>query len=212
MSKDLNKPRGARIKRLRKESGLSVKDVAERVDHSEQAVYQWEAGANIKPENVSKLAKIFRVPQSYIYDGNSVSGVRLLGKSRDNDYPKISLDRIRGVPFDTVMAELHEAEEFVAAHFPTGDTSLAFELVDDSNSPTFGSGDVIIVDPARSARPGCYVLAQIDENEYIFRRYRQHDFGFSLVPDNPDWPTLNSEKSDIRLCGVMTQYVKPAQT
>lgn len=212
MSTKLNKPRGTRIKRLREESGLSVKELAERVDHSEQAVYQWESGANIKPENVSKLARIFRVPESYIYDGNSVSGVRFLGKNVPGFFPKIPLDRMRGVPFDSVMAELHEAEEFVAAHFPTGDTSLAFELVDGSNSPTFGSGDVIIVDPARPTRPGCYVLAQIDDDEYVFRRYRQHDSGFSLVPDNPDWPTLNSEKSNIRLCGVMTQYVKPAQT
>ena len=54
---------GARLRSIRKERGLSVKELAERIDVSFSTIYRWENGDRI-PDIVTlmKLAKLFDVP------------------------------------------------------------------------------------------------------------------------------------------------------
>ncbi len=58
---------GERIKRARNSTGLSQKDIAEKLGITQQSYSNWESGrANPSPENLRKLADILEVSPSYI--------------------------------------------------------------------------------------------------------------------------------------------------
>lgn len=56
-----------RITELRKKSGLSQEELAEKLDVSRQAISRWESGATAPDaENLIKLSKIFNVSTDYL--------------------------------------------------------------------------------------------------------------------------------------------------
>lgn len=211
MAKQLNRARGQRIKALREKMGWSVRKLALVAGVSLQAVYQWEAGKTIKPGNVDRLAEIFNVSSHYIYNGNGEAGIGLTPIDTLPRVPKVSLDGFPVTDFDEFMTGVQSTQEYVACHYETGDRAFAFQVMDESNAPSFRVGDTIIADPDREPIPGAYVLAVVDGREYVFRRYRKHADGFALVPENSDWPTLDSKDFEIAIYGVMTEFARPAR-
>jgi SOS-response transcriptional repressor LexA len=75
--------------------------------------------------------------------------------------------------------------------------AFAILLGDDSMAPAFQPGDVVVIDPALTPRPGDHVAVRMaHDNEVLFRRYHQRkeqstgrDYA-ELAPVNPAWPTL----------------------
>lgn len=80
----------------------------------------------------------------------------------------------------------------------------ALRVTDDSMSPEFQEGCLIIVDPTGVARDGAFVLAEL-ENGYLLRRLRFSGGITRLEPLNPDYAAveLNDGLSSIR--GVVVQ-------
>jgi transcriptional regulator with XRE-family HTH domain len=66
---------GFRIRRLRKERGMTQQQLADVVGVSQRQVLQWEKGYTVAPseENMEKLATIFNVTASYLYAGEAAS-------------------------------------------------------------------------------------------------------------------------------------------
>jgi len=211
MGQKINKPRGDRIKALREAARMEPQELADSMKVSVQSVYSWQAGKPIKPQNVERLAEIFRVSESYIYRGIGDDGVEFMQKSSTRSVPQISLDTVAVQDFDTFMAQVQQSEHYTACRFSTGDNSFAFRLLDDSNAPVYCEGDVIVVDPDISPEPGDYVLAQINKREYVFRRYRLYENGFALAPANLDYPTIHSDNAEIAIFGVMTEFGRQAR-
>ena len=82
--------------------------------------------------------------------------------------------------------------------------SFALELAGNSMAPAFKEGDRVVIDTSLKPEPGDYVAAMAGD-VILFRRYRQRQSGFELVPENQDWETLSSN-DDIRIVGVMTEH------
>ena len=62
---------GQRIKRLRKELGITQQELSIRVSVTSSAVGQWERGdtKGLKPENLLAVANLFKMPVEYIITG-----------------------------------------------------------------------------------------------------------------------------------------------
>lgn len=81
-----------------------------------------------------------------------------------------------------------------------------------SNDDTFNEGDRIIVDCQVTPLPGDYVVARNGEHEATFKKYRPRgvdDQGrevFELVPLNPDYPPMRSDRQAIHIIGVMVEH------
>ena len=60
---------GRNIKRLRKEHGLSVLELAQRLSgQTPQAIYNWQSGRNLPTaENMIELSLIFNTPLEKLY-------------------------------------------------------------------------------------------------------------------------------------------------
>jgi transcriptional regulator with XRE-family HTH domain len=59
---------GDKIKKLRIERGLTMKEVATKVEVSEATISRWESGdiANMKKDKIAKLAKALNAPTDYL--------------------------------------------------------------------------------------------------------------------------------------------------
>lgn len=72
--------------------------------------------------------------------------------------------------------------------------AFAFEVHDDSMSPKFNSGDIVVFNPIKDSKevlPGAFVIAFLSSiNKAIFRQYKVRSGGsFELFPLNDNWPS-----------------------
>ena len=70
-------PIGQRLRLLRKERGLSMKEVAQKVGVSVSTYRDWEYGRAIQGEPYVKLSEVFQVPVTEILTGKRSSAERV---------------------------------------------------------------------------------------------------------------------------------------
>lgn len=107
-----------------------------------------------------------------------------------------------------------EAEEWVYVSETTpSDSTFALRVVGDSmvspypSEQSFPSGTVIIVDPARGAGPGDYVIAKDVQTQQATFKKLAHDGGrWFLKPLNPAYPTVEIDDPSIRIIGRVVEY------
>lgn len=91
---------------------------------------------------------------------------------------------------------------------------FSLEVAGMSMSPDFMPGDKLVVDASKSPYPGCFVIAQNGSHEATFKKYRAVGYDehgretFELVPLNPDYPTMDSTKQEIRIIGVVVEHLR----
>lgn len=79
-------------------------------------------------------------------------------------------------------------------------------------NPVFNEGDLVIIDPDESPRPGDYVVASNGGDEATFKKYRPRGIDengqevFELVPLNEDYPPMHSDRQHIEIIGVMVEH------
>lgn len=101
-------------------------------------------------------------------------------------------------------------EGFDTIEAPIGCSPRTFGLKIEGKSmePRFHEGDVVIIDPEESPRPGDFVAAKNGKEEATFKKYRPRgtdEMGrevFELVPLNDDFPTLRSDRDGLIIIGV----------
>lgn len=105
--------------------------------------------------------------------------------------------------------------DFIYVDDETPDGSFAFRLRGDSMEPTFSEGDIVVIDPTIRPNPGDFVVAQRCDGadiESTFKKYRARGIDrdgrtvFELVPLNPDYPTLYSDREQCEVVGVMVEH------
>lgn len=110
-----------------------------------------------------------------------------------------------------------ESGDFISVDDDTPDGSFALIVEGRSMEPVFLEGDIIVIDPNLTARPGDYVLGCrvnefTGEFETTFKKYRARGVDsmgrevFELVPLNDDYPTISSADQQIEVAGVMVEH------
>ena len=96
-----------------------------------------------------------------------------------------------------------------------GKNAFALRVQDDSMSPELKEGDVLIVDPDQSLRPGGLVVAKHqDSMEVIIRRYKQLSADhlaqeFELNPINDNWAGIRVEQSrNYQIIGIVLAFFR----
>lgn len=109
-----------------------------------------------------------------------------------------------------------EDGDYVTVDAEMPDGCFALKVRGRSMEPDFVEGDIIVVDPGRAPSPGDFVVANrtdcTDSLETTFKKYRPRGYDeygreiFELVPLNEDFPTLRSDRGQIRILGVMVEH------
>ncbi len=215
---------GERIFQERKAKGLTRKALAELTDDLKPSrINNWERGLRTPgPEEIKQLAEALEVAPGYLMCLTNDKQVEqafpwlgallpLLNTQQACD-PKHIIDAIK-----------NESESHLVSFIPLspelsmnlGKNAFALRVQDDSMSPELKEGDVLIVDPDQSLRPGGLVVAKHqDSMEVIIRRYKQLSADnlaqeFELNPINDNWAGVRVEQSrNYQIIGIVLAFFR----
>ncbi len=81
---------------------------------------------------------------------------------------------------------------------------FALRVLDDSMTPEFDVGCIIIIDPSGVARDGAFVLARCGD-AHVFRQLRSRGDGWCLVALNDAYPALAVRAGAVTIQGVIVE-------
>lgn len=210
---------GARIRKARKDKGLSQSELGRRLGVASQTINQWEHDKKQpRRDNLLRLVQQTGVPIAWLLygnaglyeqDENATLGVNIVGGRR------VALLQIEQA------ARLERPDDhtsFVIAHFPCGPGALAFVLPDDSNAPDHPVGSHWVIDPDESPQPGDMVLAWYgapSRRRPVYGEYRLEGLATGdvaiVAPLNSRWPSARSDIAPLQVIGVMTESARPGR-
>lgn len=201
---------GQRIKQKRKELHLTQADLAKRVQGvSHAAISQWETDIT-KPnaENLYDLSQIFKCDFVWLLrgEGENITPHKIENVTK---IPVFRYDDLKN--WDSTRIINHTETEYIMSEINHSEFAVAFNIIDDSMTPDFLVGDLIVIDPKVRPLPGEFVLARSGETT-LFRKFKasELDLGneqsFSLIPLNDDYASLSSSNHEIEIIGTMVEH------
>ncbi|MBQ2846838.1 MAG: helix-turn-helix domain-containing protein [Clostridia bacterium] len=149
------------IRELRKQKGLSQKELADACCVHQTAVSQWEKGRTAPDINSLKMLSAIL----------GVSVETLIGCEKPKDENKIQgFDRINA---EDASQKLGRSEYF------------ALIVTDDSMSPTMQIGDTVIISRSKEIINGDIAAVAIGDSDVTMKRIIKKDTSMMLVPENP---------------------------
>lgn len=182
---------GNRIKLRRKELGLTLQQLGDKIGVEASTVRKWENNIiqNIKTDKVSKIASALNVPISYIInDSNS---------DQSNKAIKIPIlgTVIAGIPISAIE-EIIGWEE-ISPEMASQGEYFALRIKGNSMSPTMDEGDVVIVKKQNDVNSGDIAIVCVNGDEATCKKLIKHKDGISLVSLNSKYEPMYYSKKDI---------------
>lgn len=202
---------GVKLKRFRKELGLTCQQLAEKIGYTRPYVSAVENGSYpLTDKLVRHVSAAFDIEASFlladtgtpetsrgsrgpVVDDASVEALAAdFGFSAGaDDLPDIPLlEDVRGGPLCEVPVAKTAAD--ARAHLPRGSSArvrdrgcYALRVVGDSMAPRLFEGDVIVVSPVAPVHSGAIVVAQLDGEATVKCFHPMDDGQVALVPVNP---------------------------
>jgi SOS-response transcriptional repressor LexA len=192
---------GETIRKLRKMTGLSQKQLAAMLGVDQSTIAYWESGKNFpRHKYLERMAAIFGVSPAVFYvNGDEFRKYVRVGERGDLYLPVVSYVHaglgVFNEPEELLMVTLEEARK---AHY-------VMKVKGRSMEPTLFEGDYIGVRQQSIATTGDIVVALVDEfDEVTVKRLKQVATEIILVPDNPEFPSYSSKEHRIRIIGKVT--------
>lgn len=220
----MSEPIAKRIKRYRTDRNLTQQQVADSIGVSRVAVSKWESGntKDMKRANLLGMCKLFGVslddllgasrrfrsnvidePGAYIHDLAGQASIPVISYVQAGNWREIVDAFAPGA-----------ADEYVPSSASYGPATFALRVVGNSMAPDYVEGDIIIVDPDVSPRPGECVVAKNHREEATFKKYRPRGRNadgvevYELVPLNEDYETLRSDLDQTIIIGTVMEHIR----
>lgn len=180
---------GTRIKVRRKELGLTLQQLGDKIGVEASTVRKWENNIiqNIKTDKISKIASALSVPISYIIDDSTQSNktikIPILGTV------------IAGIPISAIE-EIIGWEE-ISPKMATKGEYFALMIKGDSMSPTINENDVVIVKKQNNVNSGEITIVCVNGDEATCKKLIKHKDGISLVSLNPKYEPMYYDKNEV---------------
>jgi SOS-response transcriptional repressor LexA len=213
---------GERIKKARLEAGLSQEALAKAMSQildnkkiSRTAITQWESSKTkgIDAANLLKATKILNVAPDWLQFGrgsmrpvspdglpSSVRFIPLLSFAQAVNHIDKEKEIISNLGLDEELAKIASPHAF------------ALLIKDNSMASFFIPGDIIIVDPQITPRPGEFVVVKLASNhEVLFRKYRPYlnegSSQFELISCNEDWGKIFvKDRNEGEIIGTLIEH------
>ncbi|CDG47865.1 LexA family protein [Serratia symbiotica] len=198
---------GQRIKRLREALKISQAELAARCGWASQSrIGNYETGSRkVKVEDAVVIASVLDVSPGELLFGTPDNAVFI--KQQGREIPLVSY--VQAGTFTEIENVLSPEGVLDTIIFNENISELGFALrvKGDSMEPEFREGDTIIIDPAVNPLPGEFVVAKNGDHEATFKKYRPKANGHcELIPLNPDYHTIDSEKQPLQIIGTMIEH------
>lgn len=204
------------LKQRRKELGLTLAQIADKMDVAEATVQRWESGniKSIRYEKISKLAEILKVSPSALmgWEPNNRPAI----PAASNILP---MPEMRKIPLLGTIAcgAPVLAEEHIEGHvdIPVNiHADFALTCKGDSmiNARIF-DGDIVYIRQQDTVENG-EIAAVLIETEATLKRVRLFDDHISLEPENPMYKPIvfwNEEMNEVRILGKAVAFTSPVR-
>lgn len=211
---------GGRLNEARKNKQMSQESLAKQLGVSKQAVSNWENNQN-HPDSkkLKSISQVLGVDINWLLTG-ARKGLNLdTGRStRAGEVIIYSLKDISDLESSKNDGNIRPS---LVSYFEASTSSFAITIEDNSMSPEFIEGDVVIIDPEVSPVPGDKVCSLVDGMEdALFRIYKSSGLKlinnseksqFSLLPINNNWASINISGNG-KILGVMVEHRKPRRS
>lgn len=176
---------GQRLKTARKQMGITVKELAAMtVDLKPSRIANWEQGTRSPgPMEAKQLSQALNVAPAYLLclTDDEDSFVAYQGTIVTPVIPLIELETVALHSSIQKAIDAHEASDTNVVPIPRalankiGAKAFVTRLVDNSMSPEFREGDLVIIDPNTKPMPSNFVLAKTATKEIpLLRKYREN--------------------------------------
>ena len=176
------------IKKRRSELGLTLLDIAKKMDVNEATVQRWESG-NIKSLRQGRLAQLAEILK--------VSPAELMGWTNERQRHLIPVlgDVPAGIPIEAAT-NIIDYEEISDEMSRAGD-HFALRIRGDSMEPRFKEGDVVIVRKQESVDNGQVAVVMVNGNDATVKKFYKTAAGVMLVGNNPSFTPLNYTPEEV---------------
>lgn len=197
---------GEKLKARRKDLGLTMLQVAIKVGVSEATVSRWESGdiANMRRDKIVSLANALEVSPSFIMDTGDVFAFDNIMPIKTYKLPLIGTIAC-GAPIlaEQNIEEYIDTDSTVKADFCLrckGDSMINVRIFD---------GDIVYIRQQPDVENGEIAAVCIDDEATLKRVYKYPN-RLELRPENPTFPVLNyegSELENIRIIGKAVAFL-----
>lgn len=208
-----NQDFGSRLTKLMQDKKLERTELSNLTGINYEMIRRYMVGlAQPRPDKMQKLAEALGVSMAFLSYGKEQMIFEAVRKIRN--VPVLSWVRA-GLFHETGELQYDETEPVYDEDYPEGIYWLTVK--GDSMEPRFHEGDLILIDPNRTAKAGDYVIAiRLDaegsyENAMTFKKYRQgfdekigRDYS-QLVPLNEDYAVIDSRHTPFEVRGVVLE-------
>ena len=196
----------ANTRRLLREKGLMLKDLAQRMDNAPAQISAFageSAFKNIGNQIAREIEQAFDLPRGYLdTPHDSHANGTVLGNT-GRKLPVIG-SVAAGAWCEAVdNFAPGDAEEWIEAPGPVGPNAFILRVEGISMEPKFMEGEKVVIDPALEAAPGHYVVARrMSDHSVTLKQLRQEGSELYLYAVNPNWPERIIRMSeDWHICG-----------
>ena len=170
-----------RLKELRRERGLTQKELAEQLGKSESAVRMWELGKS-EPDlgTLKRLSTLYGIGADGLMGiGRDFTGVRVPVLRNITSYLSQGEGKVEVVDYEMVSACDDARGEL-----------LAYRLSDGSMEPRMAKGDTVILLACDDVESGDVAVFALRDGETVCRRVIKTEGGVFLHASNPNHPPI----------------------
>ena len=183
---------GNRIKSRRIELGLSVDDLAKRINKNRATIYRYEKGdiESLPTSILEPLAKALNTSPEYLI-GWVKTPINNNGSKVINVLGRVSA----GTPLDAIEYVI-DTEEITEELASTG-SFFGLQIKGDSMEPRICDGDVVIVRQQSDAESGDIVIAMVNGDDAVCKRLKKYAGGIALISLNTKYEPMMFSEAEI---------------
>lgn len=198
---------GDRIKKLRKEKGLTQEELGKYIGVKKAAIMKYEKGnvKNMKRSSIETLSKLFGVTPSYLM---------CLDKNETSDNLKNKRIPVlgsipAGVPIELIQ-DIIDYEDISEEMLKGGKEYFALKVKGNSMEPKYLNGDTIIVLKQNDCESGQDCIVMVNGDDGTFKRVFKSDNGITLQPLNNEYMPIfysNQEvlNKPVKILGIVKE-------
>ncbi len=212
---------GKRLKILREKLGLSQSEFAKKIGTSQG--YLSELERNLKKPGsdlLLSLKRLFNVSTDWLLTGEGPMFIKKpYWLEREEEAQAFAKEfgaiYVKPVPVLGYVpagfpSEIPEDAIIEYIHLPDiPDNCYVFIAKGDSMSPLIKEGDYIVVVNNQEIVSGNIVVYQNEWGEVSVKRFRRKDNKIFLVPENPEYPTIEFDPEKHRIIGKVLKAFRP---
>lgn len=198
---------GERLKQLREDRNLTQEQAAKKVGAKFRTWQSWEHGVSIpRQSKIEKICEFFDISESELrgFTPNTenlnapIQKIPVISWVQAGQFTSISDPFLPG-----------DADDYIHT-ITRGENMFALKVRNDSMTPEFNEGDIIIVKPGVEIRNNDFVIIKdVGSQEATFKQYKVYGRKIVLHPLNPKYDDIElDEKKKYVVVGKVLEKTK----